>query len=67
VMEVDRKRRTITVKFANGSKDTLRLADHQTADAGSVSSRGADDAPAVVVYYVDQAGRRIGLDFKKAS
>jgi hypothetical protein len=67
VTEVDRKRRTITIKFANGSNDTLRLADHRTVNAGRESSRGADEAATVVVYYVDPAGRRIGLDFKKAS
>jgi hypothetical protein len=67
VTEVDRKRRTITIRFANGSKNTLRLADHQTANAGRESSRAADEGATVVVYYVDQAGRRIGLDFKKAS
>jgi hypothetical protein len=64
ILDVDRKDKTIRVRFANGTRETFRLADHQTLDTAKGRPQGADD---VVVYYVDPTGQRVGIDFKKTS
>lgn len=64
VTEVDRKAKTIVIRFANRSRETFRLADRQPADAGKEGIQGADE---VVVSYLDQTGRRVGINFKKVS
>jgi hypothetical protein len=66
VTKIDVKAKTITIKFANGSQDTLRLANHLAADTGKQRGRAADEGT-VVVYYADASGRKVGVDFKKAS
>jgi len=64
VTEVDRKAKTIVIRFPNKSRQTFRLADNQPADARQEMVPGPDE---VVVSYLDQSGRRIGRNFKKSS
>ncbi|MGH9141118.1 MAG: hypothetical protein ACRD2I_08255 [Vicinamibacterales bacterium] len=55
VVDVNRRRSQITVRFADRKTQTLRLADRRAADDGS--------AP-VSVSYTDPTGARIAHDFK---
>jgi hypothetical protein len=64
VTEIDRKAKTIVIRFTDRSRQTFRLADNQPADARQEMVPGPDE---VVVSFLDQAGRRIGRNFKKAS
>jgi hypothetical protein len=58
VVDVNRRRSQITVRFADRKTQTLRLADGAAADQGA--------AP-VVVSYTDATGARIARDFKLVS
>jgi len=49
--------RTIAIKLADGTRRMLRLADRAEANS----------AGAVVVYYKNEAGQRVALNFKRAS
>ena len=53
VTRLDRDNRRVTIKFANGSTETLRSDNTATRH----SSR-------VIVYYADQSGRRVAHFFK---
>jgi hypothetical protein len=59
VIDVNRRRSQITVRFADRKTQTLRLIDPAAA--------GGDAATAVVVSYTDATGARIAHDFKPVS
>jgi hypothetical protein len=65
VTHVDRKGQTLSIKLADGSKETLRLTERAAADVGEDVDRAADDAPRVIVYYTDEAGERVAHFFKR--
>ena len=58
VIDVNRRRQQITIRFADRKTQTLRLIDHAAAE---------DAAPPVVVSYTDQAGARVAHEFKPVS
>jgi hypothetical protein len=58
VIDVNRRRSQITVRFADRKTQTLRLANGASADQGT---------PPVVVSYTDPTGARIAHDFKLVS
>jgi arginine repressor len=67
VTGVDRKGRTITIRLADGSTETLRLTDRAAVDVGKDLDRVADNATVVVVYYANEAGQRVAHYFKRVS
>jgi hypothetical protein len=67
ITAVDRRARTISVKLADGSKQTLRLSDRAAADVGKDLDRAADGAVKVVVYYRNEAGQPVAHYFKRVS
>jgi hypothetical protein len=54
VMRVDRGRKQIAVKFADGKTETFRLTD-----------RAAEDAGQVIVYHSDEGGQKVAHFFRK--
>jgi hypothetical protein len=60
VGSVDRKHKRITVRFANGTTETLRL----TKNAADGSDRHTKRGSRVIVYYRDEAGQRVAHYFK---
>jgi hypothetical protein len=67
VAHVDRAGRTMTIKLADGSTQTLRLTEHAATDAGKDVERAATSTTRVVVYYADDAGQRVAHFFKRVS
>ena len=64
VAKLDRRRQEITVKYANGKTETLRLTDRAATEA----SEGLNlDGIPVVIYYADESGRKVAHFVKKAS
>lgn len=55
ITNVDRSSKRITIRFAGGSTETLRL------------TRSTSGGGRVIVYYPDQAGQRVAHYFKPAS
>jgi hypothetical protein len=65
VTRIDRGRKQITIRFDNGTIETLRLTDRAAAEAGTfVAVTGATK---IIVYYSDDKGRKVAHFFKKAS
>jgi hypothetical protein len=65
VRRIDRGRKQITIRFDNGTIETLRLTDRAAAEAGT--ALGATGATKITVYYSDEDGRKVAHFFKRAS
>jgi hypothetical protein len=61
VSRVDRAGRTMSIRLADGTTQTLRLTDRAAADVG----RDIDSAATVVVYYADEEGKQVAHYFKR--
>ena len=66
VTGVDREDRTISIRLADGSTETLQLTERATRDVGMDVDRAADGTKAIV-YYTDDAGHRVAHYFKRVS
>jgi hypothetical protein len=63
VVKLDRRRRQITLKFGNGTTETLRLTERAAGQAeDAISDAGATR---VTVYYADESGQKVAHYFKK--
>jgi hypothetical protein len=66
VAKIDRRRQEITIRFANGTTETLQMTNRAAESARAAEKAGAD-APKVIVYYSDEAGRKVVHYFRKTS
>jgi hypothetical protein len=67
VTRIDRGRKQITIRFDDGKSETLRLTDRAAAEATKDVDQAATAPVKVIVYYSDEAGRKVAHFFKKAS
>jgi hypothetical protein len=67
VTAVNRVKRTIAIKLANGTTQTLQLSERAASDVGKDTDRASDDAVSVIVYYKNEAGQRVVHYFKRVS
>jgi len=64
VVEVNRKRRQITIRFDNGTSETLRLSERAAADSSTgIAEPGIDVQVKVLV--VDEDGQRVVHYFRR--
>jgi hypothetical protein len=66
VTAIDRLRKNVTVRFDDGKKEALRLAEHQPADAGKELDAAGLAEGLVALSYPDDKGERIDRLFTKA-
>jgi hypothetical protein len=67
VTAMNRRERTIAIKLADGTRQTLRLSDRAAADVGKDIDRPGDSTAKVIVYYKDEAGQHVAHYFKRVS
>jgi uncharacterized protein YpuA (DUF1002 family) len=67
VTRVDREGRTIGIRLADGSTETLQLTERAARDVGKDVDRAAVGGAKVVVYYTNEAGDRVAHYFKRVS
>ena len=67
VTRIDRRRKQITIRFDNGKTETLRLTDRAAAEAAKDVDQTGTGATKVLIYYSDDAGRKVAHFFKKVS
>jgi hypothetical protein len=67
VTNVDRRAKTISIRLADGSQQTLRLTERAAADVGKEIDEDAAGQAKVIVYFDDQSGRRVAHYFKRVS
>lgn len=63
VTRLDRRRREMVLKFADGTTDTLRLTDRAASEAGDAVKDG--EHATVIAYYTDESGSKLVHYFKK--
>jgi hypothetical protein len=67
ITKVDRRAQTISIRLADGSRQTLRLTERAASDVGKdLDAAGAGTAK-VVLYVNDEAGHRVAHYFKRVS
>jgi hypothetical protein len=62
--EFDRSARTMTIKVADGTEETYRLTEHAAEDAGIETEDAAKKSAHAIVYYSEEAGRKVAHFFK---
>jgi phosphotransferase system IIA component len=67
VTKVDRRAKTISIRLADGSRQTLRLTERAASSVGKDLDDAAADTAKVVVYFDDHSGRRVAHYFKRVS
>ncbi len=67
VTRVDRDGRKLSIRLANGSTETLQLSERAASDVGKDVDRAANDGAKVIVYYTDEAGKRVAHYFKRTT
>jgi hypothetical protein len=60
----DRAAKTMTIKTADGTKETYRLSTHAAEDAGRDTDDAAKKSAHVTVYYSEEAGHKVAHFFK---
>jgi hypothetical protein len=66
VTNIDRRKREITIKYGNGKTETLQMTNRAAAETEAGIDASGEEAR-IVVYYSDEAGRKIAHYFKRAS
>ena len=67
VVRIERGRKRITVRFADGRTETFQLTDRAAAEAPAELEHAQTEATSVVIYYKDEKGQKVVHYFKKAS
>ena len=67
VTRVDREGKTLAIRLADGSTETLRLSERAAGTVGKDVDRAAEDGAKVIVYYADEAGHRVAHYFRRIS
>jgi hypothetical protein len=67
ITNVDRRAQTISIRLADGSRQTLRLTARAASDVGKEIDGAAAGTMKVVVYFDDESGRRVAHYFKRVS
>jgi len=65
VTRIDRNGKTLSIRLADGSTETLLLSERAASDVGKDVDRAAEAGAKVIVYYTDEAGHRITHYFKR--
>jgi hypothetical protein len=66
-IRVDRGRRQLIVRFADGTRETFELTERAAADVGKEIDQAGADTAKVVVYYSDEKGQKVAHYFRKVS
>ncbi len=67
VTAVNRSDRKISIKLADGTRQTLRLSERAAAEAGEDIDQAGDGTVRVIVYFRDESGERVAHYFKRVS
>jgi hypothetical protein len=67
VTNVDRRAKTMSIRLANGSRQTLQLTEHAASGAGTDLDGRAAGPAKVVVSFIDEAGEHVAYYFRRIS
>ena len=66
VTNIDRRKNEITIRYNNGQTETLQMTSRAAAETDAGIDESGEEAR-IVVYYSDEAGRKVAHYFKKES
>jgi hypothetical protein len=66
VTDINREKKEITIKYANGKTETLQMTKRAAAESGAGIEETSEGAH-IVVYYADESGRKVAHYFRKVS
>ena len=68
VTNIDRRKNEITIRYNNGKTETLQMTSRAAAESeAGIDESGEGASSRVVIYYSDEAGRKVAHYFKKES
>jgi hypothetical protein len=68
VTHINRRKNEITIRYANGKTETLQMTRMAAAESDTgIDESGEEASSRVVIYYSDEAGRKVAHYFKKES
>jgi hypothetical protein len=67
ITKVDRRAQTISIRLADGSRQTLSLTARAASDVGKEFDAAGAGTAKVVLYFNDEAGHRVAHYFKRVS
>jgi hypothetical protein len=67
VIDINRSKKQITIRYSNGKTDTLRLTDRAATESDADLANAEKDASKIVVYYTEEGGQKVAHVFKKVS
>jgi hypothetical protein len=66
ITHINRGRRELTIRFANGTSETFQLTE-RAAGYGKDIAQDGTDASRVIIYYADASGRKVAHYFRRIS
>ena len=67
VTDIDRRKKEITIRYANGKTETLQMTARAAAESRANIGESSGEAAHIVVYYADESGRKVAHYFKIGS
>jgi hypothetical protein len=68
VTHIDRRKKEITIEYANGRTETFQMTSRAAGESDATIDESSEEASSrVVIYYSDEAGRKVAHYFKKES
>ena len=67
VTNIDRRKKEITIRYNNGTTETLQMTTRAAAESSADVDEAKGEATRIVVYYSDEAGHKIAHYFRKSS
>ena len=67
VTNIDRRKEEITIRYSNGKTETFRMTSRVAAESEQAIGESGKSGTRIVVYYSDEAGRKVAHYFKKES
>jgi hypothetical protein len=67
VAKIDRGKKEITIKFANGRTETFLMTSRAVAESEHLSDESGAPGTRIVIYYADESGHKVAHYFKKVS
>ena len=67
VTNIDRGKKEITIRYNNGTTETLKMTTLAAAESGANIDAASGKATKIIVYYSDEAGHKVAHYFKKGS
>jgi hypothetical protein len=66
VTRIDRAKKEITIRFANGRTETFQMTSRAAAESEGLVEESGSTATRIVIYYGDESGHKVAHYFKKA-